>query len=126
MTARARPTGVEDRRRSTRGMLRAAGGAVEEPTGGQEVLMRRALRAGWASVGLSVVFLYLSHPIGSGGSQENLLLWATWLMCARLFGIASFAIGCVAIYNQRWTQGIALLLLSVVLPVVSILLHGTL
>lgn len=92
----------------------------------QGTLIRKALRAGWASVFLSAVFLYLSHPIGSGGSQENLLLWATWLMCARLFGIVSFAIGCVAIYNQRWTQGIALLLLSVVLPVVSILLHGTL
>jgi hypothetical protein len=99
---------------------------VGDPSVEQGTLIRRALRAGWASVALSAVFLYLSHPIGSGGSQENLLLWATWLMLARLFGIASFAIGCVAIYNQRWTQGIALLLLSVVLPVLSILLHGTL
>ena len=89
-------------------------------------LIRKVLRAGWGCVALSVVFLYLSHPIGSGGGQENLLLWATWLMFARLFGIASFAIGCVAIYNQRWTQGIAMLLLSVVLPVISFLLHGTL
>lgn len=96
------------------------------PSGEQGLRIRKALRAGWASVFLSAVFLYLSHPIGSGGSQENLLLWATWLMAARLFGIASFAIGCVAIYNQRWTQGIVLLLLSVVLPVVSILLHGSL
>jgi hypothetical protein len=88
--------------------------------------MRKALRAGWASVGLSAILLYLSQPLGSGGSQENVLLWATYLMGARLFGIASFAIGCIAIYNQRWTHGIALLLLSVVLPFVSILLHGTL
>jgi cation transport regulator ChaC len=89
-------------------------------------LLRKVFAAGWGCVALSAVFLYLSHPIGAGGSQENLLLWATWLMFARLFGIGSFAVGCVAIYNQRWNQGIALLLLSVVLPVISFLLHGTL
>lgn len=100
--------------------------AVRRIAGGPDRWVRTVLRSGWVCVGLSAVFLYLSHPIGSGGGQENLLLWATWLMFARLFGIASFAIGCVAIYNHRWTQGIALLLLSVVLPVVSFFLHGTL
>lgn len=89
-----------------------------------DLAVRRALLAGWACVALSAVFLWLSGPVtGSAGSDG--VLWAVYLMLARLFGIGSFAIGALAIFNHRWLTGILLLLLSVVLPVVAYTMHGT-
>ena len=80
--------------------------------------IRRVLAAGWACIALSAAFLFLSRPIGPGRGGGEILWWATLLMLARLFGMASFAIGCVAIDNRRWHQGMAMIL--------SFYWHGTL
>lgn len=91
----------------------------------QQALVGRVIVAGWLLVALSAVFLYLSRPAPAGQPPRDVLWWAVALMAARLCGIGSFAIGCVAVYNQRWTHGVALLLLSVVLPAIAFHLHGT-
>ena len=88
-------------------------------------LVHRVIVAGWVSVGLSAVFLYLSRPSPAGEPPRDVLWWAVTLMAARLCGIGGFAVGCVAIYNKRWTHGIILLLLSVVLPAIAVHVHGT-
>jgi hypothetical protein len=91
-----------------------------------EVLLRRAIAAGWFCVAVSMVFLWLSRPIDHGAPRQDIVVWATYLMVARLAGIGSFAIGCVAIYNRRWNHGMTLLLLSVILPFLAFHWHGTL
>jgi len=91
----------------------------------EHLLVRRAIRAGWVCVALSALFLYLSGPTARAPAQDYGVLWATYLMLARLFGIGSFAIGTLAVFNQRWFVGISLLLLSVVLPVIAYRVHGT-
>lgn len=90
-----------------------------------QVLVRRIILVGRACVFLSALFLYLSHVVDSdvGGWQYH--LWAIFLMIARMCGLASFAIGGVAIYNRRWTEGVLLMLLSVTLPVIAFLMYGT-
>ena len=90
-----------------------------------EVLVRRTIRAGWVCVVLSALFLYLSKAVEPGQEGSSEVLWAVYLMMARMCGIASFAIGGIAIYNHRWTEGVMMLLLSVVLPVIAFFVHGT-
>ena len=94
-------------------------------TGRIATLIHRLIAAGWASAGLSAVFLYLSRPSPVGEPARDVLWWAVTLMAARLCGIGAFAVGCVAIYNKRWAHGIILLLLSVVLPAIALHVHGT-
>ncbi len=97
----------------------------DEAAARAQVLVRRILRIGWVCVALAALFLYLSQAIDhtAGGSAH--LAWASTLMFARLCGLISFAIGGIALYNHRWTEGVLLQLLSIVLPVVSFLVHGT-
>ena len=83
------------------------------------------MHAGWACVVLSAVFLYLSKVAGPDQPNPNDVVWAVSLMMARLCGMSSFAIGAVAIYNHRWTQGVLMMLSSVVLPGIAFLVHGT-
>lgn len=90
-----------------------------------EILVRRMMWAGRTCIVLSALFLYLSGPISSARGNDSAVLWATYLMLARLFGICAFAIGGVAIFNNRWTEGVLLCLISVVLPLLSLYLHGT-
>ena len=90
-----------------------------------ERLVRRVILAGWACVLLSAVFLYLSKSVGPGEARDSPILFAIYLMLARLFGIASFAIGGVSIYNHHWTAGVMMMLSSVVLPIFAFLVHGT-
>ena len=90
-----------------------------------DVLLRRTIAAGWFCVAASIVFLWLSRPTAHGAPRQDIVMWATWLMLARLAGIGSFAIGCVAIYNRRWNHGMAMLLLSVALPFLAFHWHGT-
>ena len=90
-----------------------------------QILVRRTIRAGWGCVLLSAMFLYLSKAVESGQGGLGDALWATFLMAARMCGISSFAIGGVAIYNERWTQGVLMMLLSVLLPVIAFVVHGT-
>jgi hypothetical protein len=89
------------------------------------ILLHRVIVAGWFCVGLSAVFLYLSRPSAAGEPPRDVLWWAVTLMAARLCGIGAFVVGCIAIYNQRWTHGVILLLLSVVLPAIAFHFHGT-
>lgn len=98
---------------------------LKMPGRGMHPVVRRAIWGGWACVALSALFLYLSGPTASAPAEDYGVLWAMYLMLARLFGIGSFAIGTLAVFNQRWLVGITLLLLSVVLPVIAYRLHGT-
>jgi len=91
----------------------------------QQRLVRRLLWAGWGCLALSALFLYLSGPIAAPGQDGPGVMWAMYLMLARLCGIAAFSIGGVAIFNRRWFEGIALFLLSVVLPFIALQMHGT-
>lgn len=87
------------------------------------ILVQRTILVGRICVLLSGVFLYLSKLADTGHSGN--FGWAMLLMAARTCGIASFAIGGVAIYNGRWTEGVLMMLLSVVLPVVAFVAFGT-
>ena len=86
-------------------------------------LIPRIIAAGWLCVGLSAGFLWLSSVFADDPAKAT--LWALFLMLARLFGIASFAIGGLAIFNHRWAVGIALFLISVALPFLAYSLFGT-
>lgn len=88
-------------------------------------LVQRVVLTGWACILFSALFLWLSSVVDSGRDGAGSILWASLLMVARLCGLASFAIGGVAIYNRRWTAGVLLMLLSVALPVVAFVVHGT-
>lgn len=88
--------------------------------------IRRVLAAGRACVALSAAFLLLGHSIGPGRSGGEILRWARTLMRARPFGMASFAIGCVAIHNRRWIRGIAMSPSAVALPLLPFYRNGTL
>lgn len=86
------------------------------------LLVRRLIWGGRMSIVLSALFLYLSGPITGDGNE---VMWAVYLMLARLFGIFAFAVGGVAIFNRRWTEGILLCLAAVALPFLSLYMHGT-
>ena len=88
------------------------------------LFVRRVIWAGWTCVVLSALLLYLSKAVDAESDAGN-FLWAMLLMAARACGLASFAIGGVAIYNGRWNQGVLLMLLAIVLPVIAFLVHGT-
>jgi hypothetical protein len=92
---------------------------------GTQALVRRLLWAGRVSIVLSAAFLYLSGPITAARGSDSEVMWATYLMLARLFGICAFAIGGVAIFNHRWTEGVLLCLIAVGLPFLSLYMHGT-
>ena len=87
--------------------------------------VRRAIWAGWICVVLSALFLALSKVVSSDTGSAEHILWAIFLMVARMCGIASFAIGLVAIYNRRWTSGVLMLLCAVWLPVMAFIFFGT-
>ncbi|MGE3164609.1 MAG: hypothetical protein AB7O52_06875 [Planctomycetota bacterium] len=89
-----------------------------------QTLVRRIVVTGWACVLLSAVFLYLSKAVDSNTHSGD-LLWSIFMMAARMCGIASFAIGGVAIYNDRWIDGVSMMLFSVVLPVIAFVVYGT-
>lgn len=88
-------------------------------------LVRKLIFAGWICLAVSALFLYLSVPFASGRQTDNLVLGAIYLMLARLAGIGAFAAGGVAIFNRRWLHGVALFLLSVLLPYLAFHFHGT-
>lgn len=106
-------------------MGRLEEGEAGRRSGRGRILVRRLVWAGWVCIALSALFLYLSGPISSPQGAGGEVLWAIWLMLARLFGIGAFAIGGIAIFNHRWTEGILLCLLAVSLPFVSLSMHGT-
>ena len=94
-------------------------------SGRAETFVRRVVLAGWICLAISAACLALvgfTDPASRGsGMMVRVCLW----MMARMFGLATFAIGCIAIYNHRWTTGVFLLLLAVILPVLAFLAHGT-
>jgi len=94
-------------------------------SGRHAAIVRRVVIAGWLCLACSAVCLALVELADPGGRRGGMMLRAFLLMGARMFGLSSFAIGCIAIYNHRWTAGVFLLLLAVVLPVVAFLFHGT-
>lgn len=81
-------------------------------------LERKAILTGWSSVLLSAILLYLSVI-------NDLSVGAYYLVLARIFGISGFVCGAVSIFHHRWTHGSLLLILSLGLPFVAILFHGT-
>ncbi len=86
--------------------------------------VRWIIAGGWLSLVLSAVFLSVSTDyILSAESDEMSTL--IYLSAARIFGIGGFLAGVVAIFNQRWTTGAILLIGSVVLPFVSLFVHGS-
>jgi hypothetical protein len=99
--------------------------STNEPKDRIEVLVRRLIWCGWGCAALSALFLWLSGPFSSAGDEGGVVVWAFYLMAARLAGIGAFAIGGVAIYNHRWTEGILLCLIAVLLPILSLYMHGT-
>jgi hypothetical protein len=98
---------------------------MTEPQRRAQALVRRLIWAGRVSIALSALCLYLSGPIAAPGDGHAGVMWAVYLMLARLFGIGAFAIGGVAIFNHRWTEGILLCLIAVSLPFLSLYMHGT-
>ena len=94
------------------------------PSVDTERLVRRTVIAGRWCVVCSALFLYLSKAVDSETALGN-SMWAILLMAARMCGLGSFAIGGVAIYNGRWTEGVLLMLLSFILPVIAFVVHGT-
>lgn len=97
----------------------------EESRSRGRIFARRVIWAGWVCVVLAAVFLYISKVVEPEQGESGYALWATYLMLARLCGLSSFAIGGIAIFNHRWVEGIAMLLLSFGLPVIAFVLHGT-
>ena len=88
-------------------------------------LVNRAIWADWGCVVLSAIFLWLSGPMTQSSDSGHAVMWAVYLMLARFFGICSFAIGGLAIFNHRWWVGVTLFLLSVLLPFLAYTMHGT-
>lgn len=82
------------------------------------------IRYGWVCVAASALFLTCSiftvEPDGGIGMGM-----AVCLTLARICGIGGFVIGLIAIFNRRWNQGTPLILLSIGLPFVSFIFHGT-
>ncbi len=87
--------------------------------------VRRILVIGWTSIFLSAVCLLAGDWVATTKPDTTPLVWGLLLMGARLFGLTSFTIGVVAVFNHRWTQGILLLLLAVGLPIAAFLTFGT-
>ncbi len=85
--------------------------------------LSRAIIVGWVCALLSTFFLFLSIRFFAGAESSN--WWAIAMMTARLFGVVSFFIGAVAIFNKRWTSGVLLFLLSIGLPIVAFHFHGS-
>ena len=76
---------------------------------------------------LSSACLYVSVSIHGievepDGSEVYYVLWLT---VARVFGIAAFFAGGVALVNQRWVSGVLLFAGSVFLPLVSLMFHNS-
>ena len=89
-------------------------------------LVSLGIVAGWCCLLGSSVLLFLStrelfDPSAGGTSNLSIIL----LTAARLCGIGGFVAGLYAIFNQRWTAGVLLLLCSIALPFVSLFAHGT-
>ena len=95
------------------------------PVDREQRFVRRIIAAGWGCIAMSALFLFLSNPVPGTTEGGSDVLWALYLMLARFFGIASFAIGGVAIFKQRWTMGIVICLISVILPFLAYGMHGT-
>lgn len=74
---------------------------------------------------LSSLTLYFSvrHFFSETTEVQNVSI--TYMLFARLCGITAFCIGVYCIFNQRWTAGALLLLGSIVLPFISLFVHGT-
>lgn len=87
--------------------------------------VRRILVIGWISIVLSAICLFAGDWVATTKPDTTPLAWGLLLMGARVFGLTSFTIGAVAVFNHRWTQGILLLLLAVGLPIAAFLMFGT-
>lgn len=77
---------------------------------------------GWVCLAMSSLCFYISTRNLDTSSEVS---YALWLFTARLFGITAFGVGGFSLFNKRWTNGTLLLFGSVVLPFVSLLIHGT-
>lgn len=82
--------------------------------------IKTILIGGWVCLALSSSFFYISTR-GYGGTTSAM----GWLMVSRLAGIGAFLAGGIAIFNQRWTNGTLLFIGSIVLPFLSLFVHGT-
>ena len=86
----------------------------------------RLLAVGWAALFVSAADLAVSSRYVDSSTPRGQLLFALFLMAARIAGITGFAMGVVGLFHKRWTQGSLLLIFSLALPFLSILAYGTL
>ena len=80
---------------------------------------------GWVCLVCSSGLLYATTTAIKTSPSETGTSMILLMTFARLCGMAGFVIGLVAIMNQRWTAGALLLAASIGLPLISLLLHGT-
>ncbi|MCB0345207.1 MAG: hypothetical protein KDD66_08810 [Bdellovibrionales bacterium] len=96
----------------------------EPKNSSQQDFVRKLIYLGWVCLACSSFSLYQSVDLvisEEAGSEVGIVLW---MMLARLSGICGFAIGAVAIFNDRWTPGVLLIVGSVSLPFASLCYHG--
>lgn len=89
----------------------------------QETL-KKIIIAGYICLLISSICLYLSmRDFGDPGSSARTMS-ALWMMGARCAGLASFFIGALSLFNQRWVHGTLFFSGSVGLPILSLYLRG--
>ena len=78
---------------------------------------------GWVCLlASSICMLFMARGVVGGEQAANSL---SLMLGARLSGMSAFVIGVVSIINERWTSGALLLILSMVLPIISVLVVGS-
>ena len=80
---------------------------------------------GWICLICSSSCMYIlsseSDPSMIVGGDKHMLV----LIVARLFGISAFICGVVCLLHERWTSGALLLFFSMLLPIISIFVAGS-
>lgn len=92
----------------------------------RDKIINLVIKLGWLCLLLSSTCFYISTRSIGLDEPGSELGYAMWLIIARLFGIGAFVVAGVCIFNQRWTQGTFLFVGSVILPFLSLFIHGTL
>ena len=98
---------------------------MNDTTPPPSTLIKYLLIAGWICLVLSSFLLYQSIQLlhdSTGASDTSFILMMTF---ARLCGVSAFVIAIAAIFERQWTAGGSLLVASIVLPIISLFVHGT-
>ena len=77
---------------------------------------------GWfCLISSTIAVTFLTAEIGNSESSD----YSTYLIIARIFGMVSFVVGVVAMMHERWLSASLLLVGSIILPIVSLFVAGS-